>query len=62
MSARVIMTSHSSGCGFHFSGDPVAVMIPSVIVLVSGHGKMMKVSDWGSEGAAGLCIYLEKLE
>jgi hypothetical protein len=45
MSARVIITSHSSGCGFHSSEDSVVVVIPSAIMLVSGHGKMMKVSD-----------------
>jgi hypothetical protein len=45
MSVRMIMTSHSSGCDFHSSEDSVVIMIPSAIMLVSGHGKMMKVSD-----------------
>jgi hypothetical protein len=45
MSARVIMTSRSSGRGFHSSEDSIVAMIPSAIILVSGHGKMLKLSD-----------------
>jgi hypothetical protein len=44
MSARVIITSHSSSCGFRSSKDSV-VMMSSAIMLVSGHGKIMKLSD-----------------
>jgi hypothetical protein len=62
MNARVIMISHSSGCGFHSSEDSTVVIIPSAIILMSGYGNTIKVSDWGSEDAAGLCICLEKLE
>jgi hypothetical protein len=62
MSTKMITISHSSGCGFYSSKDSVIIMISSAIILISGYGKIMKVSDWGSKGTAGLYIYLEKLE
>jgi hypothetical protein len=45
ISIRVIIISHSSNCGFHSSKDSVIIIIPSAIMLVSKHGKIMKISD-----------------